>query len=153
MPGRFNWRPIRHHLDSHFRIGILPTIMTRPYTRSPTESICTIKEWAMHDVCVCYDGWALYHAYSILWYLSCFLLGVHARGKLIERSCVTACHKDTDTRKHYLQGSITAQLILARSASSAGDERNPREHRRIQEESGLFILRRLFSYIMELTRK
>ena len=73
--------------------------------------------------------------------------------KLIERSCVTACHKDTDTRKHYLQGSITAQPILDGSASSAGDERNPREHRRIQVESGLFILRRSFSYIMELTRK
>ena len=76
MPGRFDWKPIRHHLDSHFRIGILPTIMTRPST--PLLNQFVQYEWAMHDVCVCYDGSALYH--SILWYLSCFLLGVHARG-------------------------------------------------------------------------
>ena len=57
-----------------------PTIMTRPST--PLLNRFVQYEWAMHDVCACYDGWALCHSILcgislVLFYL---LLGLHARG-------------------------------------------------------------------------
>jgi len=76
-----------------------------------------------------------------------------ANRAILSVTACCACHKDATDKQHSLgPGSITAQPILDRSASCAGDERNPREHRRIQVESGLFILRTSFNYIMELTR-